>query len=74
MNAEQFWQLRGGNDKRCGIAESVHHRMGDKIDDQSQSQHSEAELENADQHCQQNGIRDVLLTTGCRQRLETRSG
>ena len=44
INAEDLGKLRGGNDQCRSIGESVDYRVGQEVDDQTQSQHSERQL------------------------------
>ena len=59
VDAEHLGKLGGGDDDGRRIGESVHHRVGQKINHKTQPEHSQSELERTDHEGQQNGIGDV---------------
>ena len=47
MDTKELRQLRSRDDNGGRIRKAVYHRMGDKVDDQSQFCHTEGKLKNA---------------------------
>ena len=69
---EYFVELRGGDDDGGGIGETDNHRMRQEVHHDAEPQQAEAELKQADEQRQGDGIGDVSRTAAGRDRFECR--
>jgi len=71
-HTENLVELRGGDDDRGGVGEADDDRMRQEVHHHAQAQQAEAELEQADDQRQGDGIGDVTGAAAGRDRLEGR--
>ena len=73
-HAEQLAQLRGRDDDGRGVDETDHHGVRQEVEQHTEPEHAQGQLEQPDHEGQQDGVCDEGLAARCRQGLQRGGG